>query len=400
MTTRNKGLSLILLVFVVQGICATGCDSPLVPPGGGGGGGGLGGSPLSATQLAMGQSTSCALISGGTVKCWGEEAYGTAGDGQMGQTLALAPTDTGLTGVIQLSGSLSSHCALKSDGSIWCWGENSSGELGDGTWNDSGTPVQVQGIGAAVAVSAGWGHSCAILKDTSVWCWGYDASHEYYGIYSGTSIPYKVPGLSGVVQVDTNADQYTCALLKGGSIDCWGYDFQADINPVGNSRPTPYPMVGFPAAVAIASSVEGLCALTATGSVYCAGANGSGQLGNGSLDTSGNDVSTPVKVNGIGPAAGLRAGNQAVCAILRDGSLWCWGDLIYGNAKTLAPAQVTGIGPVKDVSMGSGFSCATQAADNSVWCWGVNDVAELGNGNWTPDPISTPAEVFDGLSQN
>jgi alpha-tubulin suppressor-like RCC1 family protein len=169
--------------------------------------------------LSAGDYHSCAVVSDGTVHCWGDNRYGQLGDGTFTKR-ATPVVVNDLANAVAVSAGNGFTCALLGDGTVRCWGKNDSGELGDGTFTSRTAPVAVSGLAGAVAVSAGDYHGCALLGDGSVRCWGYNRSG---GLGDGTTVtratPAAVSGLAGAVAVTTGG-QYSCALLGDGTVRC------------------------------------------------------------------------------------------------------------------------------------------------------------------------------------
>jgi alpha-tubulin suppressor-like RCC1 family protein len=205
-----------------------------------------------ATQISAGMNHACALLSGGTVDCWGfnrDQQYansGQLGDGTTVQQSSvpvhvLDADGTGtLTGVAQIGTGRFHSCARMTSGTVYCWGDNESGELGNGSTTNSSIPVQVTGITTASTISAGAYHSCAVLQDGTAQCWGAAAFGQVGdGTTADASSPVTVIGpggwgsLTGVATIgagggndpDTNNNwEHTCALLVDGTVVCWGYN--------------------------------------------------------------------------------------------------------------------------------------------------------------------------------
>ena len=297
-------------------------------------------------------------------------------------------------------------CALSSAGAVQCWGNNYSGQLGNGssgTGTVSLTPVPVTGLsGPATALAAGDGHTCALTSAGAVQCWGYNLFGQLGigGTGSNSPIPIQVTGLSGPVTALVAGEQHTCALTSGGAVQCWGWNFygQLGIGSATNSS-IPVTVTGLSGPVtALAAGNYHTCALTSAGAVQCWGNNGYGQLGNGNTI----NFATPVTVTGLsGPVTALAAGRIHTCALMTSmGGVQCWGWNFYGqlgnNSTTdsLIPVTAAGLsGPVKVLVTGDNYTCGLTST-GAVQCWGLNSVGQLGNSSTT----NSAAPVTVGLS--
>jgi hypothetical protein len=175
-----------------------------------------------ATAITTGAYHTCALLSNGTVRCWGRNGQGQLGDGTFMQSNTPL-TVSGITGVAAVSGGGAHTCAVLTNGTVRCWGDNEFGELGNGTTTTSATSVQVVGIANAVAVSAGWRHTCALLGDGTVYCWGQNQFGQLgNGSTGGSTTPVRVSGITGASGITAGWWHHSCALLGDGTVRCWG----------------------------------------------------------------------------------------------------------------------------------------------------------------------------------
>jgi Regulator of chromosome condensation (RCC1) repeat len=345
-----------------------------------------------AIAVAAGSGHTCALRTAGTIKCWGWNVYGQLGDGTL--TNSLTPvTVAGISTAIAVATGQSHTCALLTGGTIRCWGNNPAGELGDGTLTNSLTPVTVAGISTAIAVTTGADYTCALLTGGTIKCWGWNPFGQLGdGTLTNSLTPVTVAGISTAIAVTTGGN-HTCALLTGGTIKCWGW------NPFGQlgdgtltNSSTPVTVAGISTAIAVTTGYNHTCALLTGGTIRCWGYDAFGGLGDGTLTNS----STPVTVAGISTASALSAGFQHTCALLTGGTIRCWGWNAYGElgdgtlTTASTPVTVAGISTATAVATGGDYTC-TLLTGGTMKCWGWNAYGQLGDGTLTSS--MTPVTV-------
>lgn len=248
--------------------------------------------PVDATGLASGVQAidagrvhTCALTDAGRVKCWGFNHDGQLGDNST--VTRLTPVDvTGIVRRVQAISAGDFHtCALVSGGGVKCWGDNSYGQLGDGTTSDRWTPVNVAGLDSGVlAISAGFGHTCALTSKGGVRCWGLNDSGQLGdGSVTDSLTPIDVEGFTSGIQAISAGAFHACALTDGGGAKCWGSNSSGQLGDNSTtSRLTPIDVVSLAGGVhSISAGAYHTCAVTDAGGAKCWGNNVEGQVGDG-----------------------------------------------------------------------------------------------------------------------
>ena len=363
-------------------------------------------SPTPFPQVAFGGFHGCALSAAGAVSCWGENTRGQLGDGSGVDKRSTPKGVTGLgSGVAAIASGYLHSCALTTAGGVRCWGENASGQLGDGTLTRRTTPSTVFGLSSGVvAIAAGGNHSCALLASGGLRCWGENvygqlgAGDGSFGVNRSNPVP--VSGFStGAISVSVGG-HHTCAVRADGTLWCWGQNWARQLGTSAVSRPEDVPrQVMLPSAAAkVSLGWEHSCALLASGGAMCWGLNDHGQLGNPPIGT---PTTGPVDVLGLtGGVAAISAGYYHNCALTTGGGTVCWGSNSFqergmlgdGTATDRLTPQVVGLaGGALFVEAGAGNSAAV-ASDGSVLAWGSNRNGEVGDGTfidrWTPQLVS------------
>jgi alpha-tubulin suppressor-like RCC1 family protein len=326
---------------------------------------------------------------------WGQNTYGQLGDGSLTQSDAPVAA-TGLNFVTAVAAGKRHSLALLANGTVEAWGYNAYGQLGDGTYESSDAPVAVEELSDVTAIAAGANHSLALLSDGSVMAWGANESGQLGdGTNEGSEVPVAVKGLTGVMAIAAG-NEYSLALLKDGTVMAWGRDEHGQLGDGGTQdRDVPVLVKGLTGVTAIAAGGEDGLALLSDGTVEAWGENEDGQLGSPALthareaeeryfEADWIDVAVPVE--GLSGVTAIAAGANHNLALLGNGSVMAWGEDKYGQ---LGGGSVGGSDEVP--AQVSGLSGVT-----AVSAGGAHSLALLGNGTvmaWGEDRYG---ELGDG----
>ncbi len=353
------------------------------------------------TAFSAAGGHTCGVRSDGRVYCWGYNGDGRCGNGTY-ITPQLVPsrvTGVGSNGS-SVEGGGHHTCAVLADGSTWCWGANSDGQLGTETPDASTVPDPVYHMASNVtAVSAGAYHSCGI-RSGALYCWGQNDHGQLGNNYTwGSIFPVLVVGMNSQVTHVSAGDFHTCARKSDGSLRCWGkneYGQLGDNTTV--NRLSPVLVSGMSSGVASVSAGGFVtCAVLTDGSLRCWGRNDYGFVGDGT------EIQrlTPVTPSGMGSGVlSVSVGGLATCALKTNQSVWCWGPNLFGElgdgttTSSLVPVQVQSLpANMASVHAGGAHVCAVSSG-GGAWCWGNNDSGRIGDGTTThrslPVPVTAP----------
>ncbi|HYC35640.1 MAG TPA: Ig-like domain repeat protein, partial [Usitatibacter sp.] len=339
-------------------------------------------SAAAVPDISNGAGHTCAITSAGEVYCWGSNTSGQLGAGSAVFTETPLPVHGLSSGVRAVASTRYMSCAATTAGPVFCWGRNLYGELGIGrAGTPEPAPVPVVGVSDVLALAAGDWHVCAIDAARDVYCWGREGSF-------GDTTATKVTGLPGPAASLAANDWYNCAATTSGEQWCW-----SGHGPASRAS-SPAPL----AKVAMHSNhneVTHACVLTTAGGVSCSGGNNYGELGWGGVPQT--------YVSGMGSGvADIANGYHHSCALTTGGQVRCWGSNSDGQlGEPLGvqlrdtPVTVGGLpSGVKSVWAGRNTSCAIAGADE-LWCWGAHPFLKPASSTNMPQRVLGP---FDGVA--
>jgi hypothetical protein len=340
----------------------------------------------------------------------GPNNYGEMGNNTTSNSLIPVAVSGFSEGIVSISASDSSACAVSTSGGAYCWGDNSHGELGDNSTTSSLVPVGVSGLSSGVvSISVGdGGTTCAVTTAGILYCWG-DSSFGIFGFEStiGSLLPMAVTGLPTGIASFSLGRTHACAVTTSGAAYCWGVNNEGELgNNAGSPGPIPPSVVSrlSSGVRSISVSDNDSCAVTTLGVVYCWGNNSKGQLGTGNT---GNAL--PTEVSGL-PARidSISAGSTHTCAVTTLGVAYCWGSNALGElgdgttTDSLRPVAVIGLSAgVASIFASQTRTCAITILA-SAYCWGYYGEGGLGNNGTTnsrtPVSVATPKPPWTTLS--
>ena len=358
---------------------------------------------MNVRQVAARAYHTLALKTDGTVWGWGENRSGQVYDGTKDESRNLPTPVAGLTNVTAVAAGTGFGLALRSDGTVWGWGDNTWGQLGtaDVPAAPKTAPVRVKGLSGVKAVAAGGSHALALRTDGTLWAWGANGGGQL-GTGARDEHPHFVPLLvaDGVSAVAAGQGQ-TYFVKADGTVWVCGYNFNGlagQANTVSHVA-TPAKLEALSQVASVFSSENSSFALRSDGSLWAWGDDSYGQLGRGSQGGQHNAVPAPVA--GMTNVVSVAAGYTYVYAAKADGGLWRWGT----NSGSLAPAQVAGAPATAQVAAGTQHAVSL-VSNTTVRAWGANDQGQLGDGTnlyrnaWVEvsglQRVATPVVTPDG----
>lgn len=358
---------------------------------------------LRATGVTTGAVHTCAHTLENVAFCWGGNTRGQLGIGTFSGTLIdpepvprIVVGDLTFVGIV--AGDLHT-CALDDAGQAHCWGLNEDGQLGQGDRINRPRPSRVIGSLPFATVTAGGSHSCALTAGGEAYCWG---GNRWGQLGVGESVteslvPRAVSGHLKFVALRAGA-VHTCGIALDGTAYCWGRNAfgELGVGDSGTIRTSPTPVAGGVVFTTLNPATEHTCGITSSGDAYCWGRNDAGELGDGQVSI---HAATPTRVQSAVAWAWISGGLNHTCAVAVDGAAYCWGSnsagqLGDGNLGTGSPVPVPVVGGLRFIRISAGalHTCAVTATGD-VYCWGRDNEGQLGDGINVRQDRDRPAPV-------
>ena len=356
------------------------------------------GSIFTETTIAVGQDHICVILDDNSMNCWGDNSEGQLGDGTLVNRQTMTPVDFGVgRTAVSIAAGESHTCAILDDASLKCWGDNSNGQLGDGTVFDSTIPVDVNlGSDVPVTISAGSSHTCVVIATADLKCWGDNSEGQLGdGTNTDSSSPISVNLGADKVLAIASGYSHTCAILNSPTLKCWGDNSEGQLGDSTNddrNSPTTIGLDGNP--VAISTGSQHTCSILADTTLKCWGDNSEGQLGDGS----NTDSNAPLSI--ISAATSISLGDLHTCALFSSHTIKCWGDNSYSqlgdgsNNDQLSPNDIlfsAGRFPIT-VASGGHYTCSSMNND-LLKCWGGESLDAISIGA-SPSDLPIPRWSF------
>ncbi|HTR50050.1 MAG TPA: hypothetical protein VMJ10_05030 [Kofleriaceae bacterium] len=349
-------------------------DAPMLAPG-------------TWAEVALGGTHGCGIRLDGSLWCWGDGASGQLGLGP--DVLATAmPTRVGTATWKHVSAGLAATCAIDTGDALWCWGANDDAQLGDGSTTNRTSPVSV-GSGHWSAIALGDQHACALDAAGGLWCWG-DNSYEELGQsdLAQRTTPTMVPSTLPWTNV-TSGPGFSCAVRSDHTAWCWGSDSYGQLGIGMYVAYVPPTMVDSEAWSVISAGGTHACGLLTDGHLRCWGSNTYGELG---LEQVGSSGTPAASGDPTMTWTSVATGAQHTCATSAAGELWCWGSNSVGQIGIAMTSQYN---PEPHTVVGGATTWATVAAggeqtcglgaDHNLWCFG--------RGTTSVSSVTTPTQV-------
>jgi alpha-tubulin suppressor-like RCC1 family protein len=345
----------------------------------------------STNGVGMGTFHSCAINESQELHCWGNNGNGRTGLNTILGFTSLPEEVSGGGNWKKIAAGLTHTCGIKTDDTLWCWGQNDSGRTGLNIAGPSNTlvPTQISGGGAWKDVTIGFQGSCGIKSDDTVWCWGFNANGSLGTGTSGVTylVPNQVSGGGNWISVSLG-DYHSCGIKSDDTLWCWGSNNygRTGLNTATGDTLVPTPVSGGGTWKSVSADESHTCGIKQNNTLWCWGNNANGRTG---LNLIAGNTLVPTEVSGGGTWDRVQTGLNSTCAVSQVSSMYCWGEnsstgLGLTSGDTLVPTSLSGAyGGWRDLSAGKAGYCAVNMSAQ-LWCWGANSDLQLTSEHTNP----------------
>lgn len=359
--------------------------------------------PAYAETLSAGENHTCILKSSGQAYCWGDNSVGQLGNGTTESSLVPVAVSGGLR-FTSISAGWDHTCGVTADNDAYCWGRGRYGRLGNGSAENSVIPGAVSGGLSFDLVDSGLAHTCGITTDGDAFCWG-RGEDGILGNNSVESSLVPVPVSGGHTFSSINAGSATtCGITSNGDAYCWGASDFGNLLGQGDDELERKIAPGLVAGEfdfrpnSVSVGLDHVCAITTADEAVCWGRGRYGKLGIGTAGGLGviENLKTPRKVNGNIPFSLLATGVFQTCGIATGGNAYCWGRNGSGQlgdgttVMRVEPAALSANFDFKELSVGNDHACGISSNDE-LYCWGAGNAGKLGTRS--SDNKLTPTKI-------
>jgi alpha-tubulin suppressor-like RCC1 family protein len=353
-------------------------------------------------NVSAGGLHSCGVRKNGKLYCWGSDSSGQIGDGS-DTTPDHAPHRIGtMLDWSSASAGYTHSCGIRHGGKLYCWGSDADGQIGDGGSNsDANAPRRIGDLADWNSVSAGDDHTCGIRKGGKLYCWGNDAYHQLGDGNDGTAA--TKPRRIGVHEdwANVSAGRYhTCGVRKIGKLYCWGNDGAGEIGDgdTPGYATTPRRIGDHQDWANVSAGILHSCGVRKIGKLYCWGSDGNDQIGDGDNPTT---ATSPRRIGDFLDWASASAGQYHSCGVRKNGKLYCWGGdgsgqvgdgLNFGPDPATAPRRIGDFLDWSSVDAGDFHSCGIRAG-GKLYCWGGDTSGQVGDGDDDAQPALKPRRI-------
>jgi alpha-tubulin suppressor-like RCC1 family protein len=347
-------------------------------------------------SISAGDNHTCGTRSDGKLYCWGNNEEGEVGDGSPSGPV-YAPLRIGsFADWAQASAGGNHTCGVRKNGKLYCWGYDNFGQIGDGASTGATSPRRIGSFEDWANVSASYRHTCGVRKNGKLYCWGRDTFGQIGDgdVANDHAAPSRIGTFEDWVRVDAGG-HHTCGVRANGKLYCWGHDYNGQVGDGADTGATSPRRIGtFEDWSRVAAGLSHTCGVRTNGKLYCWGYGEFGQVGDSEEDLL---AESPRRIGSFEDWSRIAAGDSHTCGARTNGKLYCWGSDSYGQigdddgTHAIAPRRVSSSEDWATVTAGENHSCGIRA--HKLYCWGRDNLGQLGDGTDDDTPVTVPRRI-------